>query len=154
MIIFRLTFPCLSSLDVSLDLVSRVSQTRARNRGEANAATAIVADPAAGGEGHAGQGAGEGGDNGGGDNGGGGAAAERAADEVVDRRALFAFVEQNSSLRFVSKWYFSIIVVCSLTCTNKMSIHFVSFWGVSSMNNRFIAGLLAWSIIHLVSWTK
>ena len=87
--------------------MSRVTQTRARNRGEGNAATAIIADPTADGDGGGGGGGGGGGVEGGGnDNDGGGGGppplAERTADEVVDRRALFGFVERNHSLRYLS----------------------------------------------------
>ena len=89
----------LSSLDVSLDLVSKVSQTRsARDRANAEAGApaavaleaAVDAPAAGGGGGGGGEPANE-----------GVQAEERRADEVVDRWALFGFIDRNRELRLV-----------------------------------------------------
>ena len=97
----RLRFGALTSLDVSLDLVSKISQTRSvrdRANAERGAPAAIALEAALPEAGAGGGGGGEGdGIGGGGD--GGQAAEERRADEVVDRWALFGFVERNPSLR-------------------------------------------------------
>ena len=88
-------------MDVSLDLVSKVSQTRAArdrtNNAGAAAPAAVPFEAAA----DVGEPAGGGGGGGGGDGQVVEAAGERRPDEVVDRWALFGFVERNSELRSV-----------------------------------------------------